>query len=137
MVPPQYIYCYWIWLWTALFLFDIIKQSPLPSSVGALIFTTWAVFLSPWQKKFPFDFSLFIVLFEIFVVVGIAYKLKNPIKGFFRDLYTNIIVFLVYLGYLFNENKSFFDIYFDAIPNQKELGQGGLLDYIQSVFNFK
>jgi len=129
MVPPQYIYCYWIWLWTALFLFNIIKQSPLPSSIGALIFTTWTVFLSPWEKNFPLDFSIFIVVFEIFVVGIIAYKLKNPIKGFFKDLYTNIIVFIVYLGYLFTENKTFYQIYFDEVPNQKELDDS-LLDYI-------
>jgi hypothetical protein len=133
MVPPQYIYCYWIWVWAALFIFNIIKQSPLPSSIGALIFTTWAVFLSPWEKKFPLDFSIFIVVFEIFVVAVVAYKLKNPVKGFFRDLYTNIIVFIVYLGYLFTERKSFFDIYFQAVPNQKELGHD-LLDYIKKRF---
>jgi len=130
MVPPQYIYCYWIWVWTALFLFNIIKQSPLPSSIGALIFTTWAVFISPWSKQFPFDFSLFIVAFELFIVAIVAYKLKNPVKGFFRDLYTNIIVFVVYLGYLFTENKSFSDIYFDAVPNQKELS-GSFSHYLQ------
>ena len=130
MVPPQYIYCYWIWLWTALFLFNIIKQSPLPSSIGALIFTTWAVFISPWSKNFPFDFSLFIVAFELFIVAIVAYKLKNTVKGFFRDLYTNIIVFVVYLGYLFTEKKSFFNIYFDEVPNQKELGSS-LSEYLQ------
>jgi len=130
MVPPQYIFCYWIWLWTALFLFNIIKQSPLPSSIGALIFTAWAVFLSPWEKKFPLDFSIFIVGMEILIVAAIAYKLKNPVKGFFRDLYTNIIVFIIYLGYLFTEKKSFVDIYFKEVPNQKELGNN-LSDYIQ------
>jgi len=130
MVPPQYIYCYWVWLWAALYLFNIIKQSPLPSSIGALIFTTWAVFLSPWNKKFHLDFSIFIVSLEILIVALVAYKLKNPVKGFFRDLYTNIIVFIVYLGYLFSQNKTFYQIYFKDIPNQKEIG-GNLSDYIQ------
>ena len=130
MVPPQYIYCYWVWLWAALFLFNIIKQSPLPSSIGALIFTTWAVFFSPWNKKFHLDFSIFIVSLEILIVALVAYKLKNPVKGFFRDLYTNIIVFIVYFGYLFSQNKTFYQIYFKDIPNQKEIG-GNLSDYIQ------
>ncbi len=129
MVPPQYIYCYWIWLWTALYLFNIIKQSPLPSSIGALIFTTWAVFFSPWNKKFKLDFSIFIVSLEILIVALVAYKLKNPIKGFFRDLYANIIVFIVYLGYLFSQNKTFYQIYFKDIPNQNEIG-GNLSNYI-------
>ena len=129
MVPPQYIYCYWIWLWAALFLFNIIKQSPLPSSIGALIFTTWNVFLSPWNKKYKLDFSIFIVSLEILVVALVAYKLKNPVKGFFRDLYTNIIVFIIYLGYIFTQNKTFYQIYFVDIPNQREI-DGGLSDYI-------
>ena len=133
MVPPQYIFCYWIWLWALLFLFNIIKQSPLPSSIGALIFTTWAMFFSPWNKKFPLDFGIFMVVFEIFVVAIVAYKIKNPIKGFFKDLYTNIIVFIVYLGYLFTENKSFIDIYSKEVPNQKELN-GSILDTLPPVF---
>ena len=130
MVPPQYIYCYWVWLWAALFLFNIIKQSPLPSSIGALIFTTWNVFLSPWNKNFKLDFSIFIVSLEILIVTLVAYKLKNPVKGFFRDLYTNIIVFIIYLGYIFTENKTFYQIYFVDIPNQKEI-DGGLSHYIR------
>ena len=129
MVPASYIFCYWIWLWTILYAVNIIKQSPLPSSIGALIFTTWNVFLSPWSKKFKLDFSIFIVSLEILVVALLAYKLKNPVKGFFRDLYTNIIVFIIYLGYIFTQNKTFYQIYFVDIPNQKEIG-GGLSDYI-------
>ena len=129
MVPTSYIFCYWIWLWTILYAVNIIKQSPLPASIGALIFTTWNVFLSPWSKKFKLDFSIFIVSLEILVVALVAYKLKNPVKGFLRDLYTNIIVFIIYLGYIFTQNKTFYQIYFVDIPNQKEIG-GGLSDYI-------
>ena len=66
---------------------------------------------------------------EILVVALVAYKLKNPVKGFFRDLYANIIVFIIYLGYIFTQNKTFYQIYFVDIPNQKEIG-GGLSDYI-------
>ena len=76
MVPTSYIFCYWIWLWTILYAVNIIKQSPLPASIGALIFTTWNVFLSPWSKKFKLDFSIFIVSLEILVVALVAYKLN-------------------------------------------------------------
>ena len=39
------------------------------------------------------------------------------------------IVFIIYLGYIFTQNKTFYQIYFVDIPNQKEIG-GGLSDYI-------
>ena len=135
MVPPQYIYCYWIWLWTLLHLFNIVKQSPLPSSIGALFFTTWAVFLSPWNKKFKLDFSIFIVSLEFLIVALLVYKLKNPIKGLFRYLNVNIIVFIIYLGYLFSQNKTFYQIYFKDVPNEHEM-KGNLFNYIHKRLQF-
>lgn len=124
MVPTSYIFCYWIWLWTILFLFNITKYSPLPASIGALIYTAWSVFFSSWSKKFPPNFKYFITLLELIVVLSLLYKVKKPIKSFFDNLYVNILVFIVYLGYIFTQNKTFTEIYFHDVPNQKEFKNG-------------
>ena len=124
MVPPSYIYCYWIWLWTILFLFNITKHSPLPSSIFALIYTVWSVFFSSWSTKFPINFKWFISILETIVVLSLIYKVKKPIKSFFNNLYVNFIVFMVYLAYIFTQNKSFTEIYFHDVPNQKEFKNG-------------
>ena len=61
MVPPQYIYIVLFgfpWIWTILFFLNIVKKNPIPSSAAGLIFTTWALLLSPWHEKFSLFFCI-------------------------------------------------------------------------------
>ena len=128
MVPTSYIFCYWIWLWTILYAVNVFKQSPLPASIGALVYTVYAVFFSPWANKFPWDFKIFISLFEIAVSFYLIYKSKNLSKDFVKVIPLNLFVFLVYLAYIYTENKTFTEIYFKDIPNQ-HANKKGLYNY--------
>lgn len=115
MVPPQYIYIVLFgfpWIWTILFFLNIVKKNPIPSSVAGLIFTTWALLLSPWHEKFSLFFCIPILLFEFFIVYKTLNQINNPINGFFFNFYTNIAIFSFYLSYLFIIKKTFFDMYF-------------------------
>tara|TARA_B100001093_G_C26859197_1_gene1029091 strand:+ start:5009 stop:5437 length:429 start_codon:yes stop_codon:yes gene_type:complete len=135
MVPSSYIFCYWIWLWTILYTFNIIKQSPLPASVGALVYTVYAVFFSHWSNKFPWDFKIFISLFETLVVFYLIYKSKNLSKDFVKLIPFNLFVFLVYLAYIYTQNKTFSEIYFKDLPNQ-EAYKKGLVNYQIKRLNY-
>lgn len=137
MVPSSYIFCYWIWLWTILYACNLIKQSPLPASVGALVYTVYAVFFSPWSNKFPWDYKIFVSLFELIVVFYLIYKSKNLSKDFVKLIPLNLFVFLVYLAYIYTENKTFVEIYFKDIPNQ-HANKKGLYNYqIKRLNNIK
>ena len=135
MVPSSYIFCYWIWLWTILYAFNIIKQSPLPVAICALIYTVFSVFFSPWSSKFPWDFKIWISIVEILVVSYLIYKLKNPSKDFVKLIPFSLFVFLVYLAYIFTQGKTFGEIYFKDIPNQKAYKKG-LLNYQIERLNY-
>ena len=134
-VEHKYVFCYWLWPWTLLFLFGIIKQTPLPSLLMAVIYNIWTNFFSPWNHKFPLSYSILVISMESLVFLSVAYKSKNIVKDFFKDMYFNIFVFLVYLAFLSINNMSFSEIYFKHIPNQRKL-DGDALSFIKNKFAF-
>ena len=138
MVPAHLIYCHWIRCWTLLFLFNFVKQSPLPSAILALIYGILVFLMAFLQKSgllhlkitenIPLKFIALSVFIDILTIGMIIYKIKKPIHTFFKDIYINIFIFSVYLLYLHLNSESIFTIYIDKIPKQDEL-RGDFLSY--------
>ena len=129
MIPPQLIYCYWIWFWTPLYLFNIIKISPAPSALLALIYTLWATWFSPYTYAFTLQFQIFITLFESIILFLLLLKSKYKIT----HIYENIIVFSIYTAVLFLHNTNFYQIYFVDVPNHIE-NSNGLYSHLEMRF---
>jgi len=135
IVEHKYVYCYWVWPWVMLHLFGIVKQSPIPSLVCALFYNIWSNFFSPWNDKYPLDYSIFICTVEALILFIVAYNSKNVKKDFTKYMYFNIMVFFVYLAFLFINNKSFARIYFVLIPNQIR-DDGNLTQFFKNKIKF-
>lgn len=129
MLPPYFIYCHWVWLWTILFSINLVKYSPLPSAIGALLYGIKCLIQNIDNQIFKYKFIFTALFCDISILSILLYKLKNPAKSFVDDLIINIIVFIVYLLFLYFNNETFATIYYDKIPNQEAL-KGSLGKYI-------
>jgi len=128
MLPPYLIYCHWIWIWTILFSINLVKYSPLPSAIGALLYGITILIQNIENQIFQYKFIFTALFCDISIILILLYKLKNPAKSFVDDLKINIIVFIVYLVFLYFNNETFTSIYFDKIPNQEVL-KGSVSEY--------
>ncbi len=128
MLPPYYIYCHWVWIWTILFSFNLVKYSPLPSAIGALLYGIKTLIQNIENTVFQYKFIFTSLFCDISIISILLYKLKKPVQSFIDDLTINIIVFIVYLGFLYYNNETFASIYNDKIPNQEVL-KGSVSEY--------
>ena len=104
----------WIWFATALYLINISSFSPLYLSILALIFTIPFNIFNDFKKQTTF-FKIYIILFELIVVLSNAYKHflvdKKPLISR-RDIAISIILFIIYLVYLHLLNTNMYEVYF-------------------------
>lgn len=115
MVSVKYkIFCMWIWFATSLYLINISTFSPLYLSILALIFTIPFNIFNDFKKRTTF-FKIYIILFELIVVLSNAYKHflvdKKPLVSR-PDIALSIILFALYLVYLHLLNTNMYKVYF-------------------------
>lgn len=95
-------YCTWTTIWFILNKLNIVKISPYPSVLIALIFTTILI----WHAyDLPEQTGLFILLWHF----ALVYFSEN--KWDQKTVFTNFIIFTSYLIYLDSENESFSSVY--------------------------
>lgn len=108
------IFCTWVWIATVLYLSNISTFSPLYLSILAILFTIPFNIFKSFKKRTIF-FKIYIVLFEIVVVLSNAYKHflvdKKPLVSR-RDIAISIILFALYLVYLHLLNTNMYKVYF-------------------------
>ena len=108
------IFCLWIWILTFFYYFDIQPFSMLYSSFFALIFTIFYSWI--YEKNHnSIEFKIFIVLFETGVLGLNIYKHfyidKKPLIVC-KDIFFNILLFLLYLVFLWFLGTNFYKLYF-------------------------
>lgn len=112
-----YIYCLWIWIATFLYYFDYISFSPLYLSFGAIIFTLYLQLIHH-RKRRTIIFKFSIIIFELFICLVNFYKhfyiSKNPLFSL-PDIIISIILFAIYQVFLYMNNLSFYDYYFNKL----------------------
>ena len=115
MLSVKYkIFCAWIWIATVLYLTNISTFSPLYLSILAMMFTIPFNIFIDFKKRTTF-FKIYIILFELAVVLSNAYKHllvdKKPLISR-RDIGISIILFALYLVYLHLLNTNMYKVYF-------------------------
>ena len=116
MIPKTFLYCWWILAWTILYLLNITNISPLISSFFGTLTSFYIQFLSKYRNKFKFNFKIFIIVAEIFILSILFYK--TDLSNFKRDLIYNLVIFILYLIVLSFYNKTFYQIYFIDLINE-------------------
>ena len=90
------IYCVWLWIWTYLYFNNIVKISPLISSMIAFIFTLITMLT---YTKFTIPLRALLVLGEAFVFY-INYKKHTIINKTITinslNISFNLLLFLIY-----------------------------------------
>lgn len=120
-LPISYIYCVWLWIWALLFYFGIVSFSPLLSLMVASIFTLYNAYR---HKHTTFLLKIILTIVEIgFVLLIINYS--DKFTGY--DFSINVLLFVIYLEYIWYNNTTFNEIYFELSPIMR---QQGVLEYI-------
>ena len=109
------IYCHWLWLWSILFLFNIIKISPLFSLCIAFILTTINLLIFEINKNINIYIRLSIILLELSFIIFV-YKKRPYIL--YKEIPINILVFFIYLSILYFNDLTINKIYFELIPKK-------------------
>tara|TARA_B100001175_G_C18911089_1_gene357821 strand:- start:43 stop:447 length:405 start_codon:yes stop_codon:yes gene_type:complete len=116
------IYCFWLWIVSALFLLDIYPFSPLLGLIFALIFTTINNLANKHINDAHYTKKYGIIIWEAVILLIILSKTTK------LDIVHNLVLFAIYLCYLFYNNTSFRDVYFNKLveehkknPNQSFL----------------
>ena len=112
-----YIYCWWLWLWSALFLFDFVTFSPLPSLLLAFIITITNALLIK-EDKSPLLLKTFIISIELTVFLLVYLKQSKITKN---DVLINIAVFLIYNINLLYRGTNVYDVYFKILPKKTKV----------------
>jgi hypothetical protein len=109
-----YVYCWWLWLWSALFLFDFIHFSPLPTLLIAFIVTFTNLTMNTLYKT-PFLLKTFIIFIELTVLILVYLK---QLTITINDVLINIAVFFIYTINLWYRGTNFYDVYFKILPKK-------------------
>ena len=106
------IYCFWLWIVSALFLLELYPFSPLLGLIFALIFTTTNNLMNPKIKDVHYTKKYGIIVWEAVVLLIILSKTSR------LDTVHNLVLFAVYLCYLFYNDTSFRDVYFNKLVEE-------------------
>lgn len=103
-----YIFSYWIFLWYLLYFFGIMnvynpKFAIIIGLFENLVILSLMVF---YNTKYKLIF-LFIIMMIILKIIPI-YSIRNT-KIYYQDIMATIFLFLVYLLFMFFNNKNFYD----------------------------
>lgn len=119
------IYCVWLWIISIWFLLDIYPFSPLLGLILGLGFTVINNLYNPANKDFNKTRKYGIIIWELFVLLVILRKSRK------LDVVHNLVLFAIYLVYLFVNNTSFRDVYFNKLNNiNTEFSSDSFLEHI-------
>jgi len=105
------IYCVWLWIVSIWFLLDIYPYSPLLGLILGLSFTIINNVFNPQNKNLNNTRKYGIIFWELFVLLVVLRKSRK------LDVVHNLVLFAIYLVYLFINNTSFRDVYFNKLRN--------------------
>ena len=105
------IYCVWLWLVSLFYIADIYPFSPLLGLILGLIFTTINNLFNPNYKNMSKSRKYGVIIWEFFVLVAVLIKSKK------LDIVHNLILFAIYQVYLFYNDTSFIDVYFNKLTS--------------------
>jgi len=115
-------FSYWIFAWYLLYICKIIKYNPLLFLIIGLIFEIIYLIVIIYYKNSPLYIFLFIFI-NFFIKVLPIWTLKNT-KINYDDIGAGIILFFIYIGWVwFNNklNKNYFKILINSIKNKKPI----------------
>ena len=115
-------FSYWIFAQYLLYICKIIKYNPLLFLIIGLIFEIIYLIVIIYYKKSPLYIFLFIFI-NFFIKVLPIWTLKNT-KINYDDIGAGIILFFIYIGWVwFNNklNKNYFKILINSIKNKKPI----------------
>ena len=111
-------FSYWIFAWYLLYICKIIKYNPLYFLIIALIIDIIYLLVLIYYKNSPLYIFLFIFI-NFFIKVIPIWILKNT-RVNYDDIITGIILFFIYIGWLYYNNKlntNYFKKLFISIKN--------------------
>ena len=119
------IYCVWLWIISIWFLLDIYPFSPLLGLILGLCFTVINNLYNPANKDFNKSRKYGIIVWELLVLLIVLRKSRK------LDVVHNLVLFAIYLVYLFFNNTSFRDVYFNKLNNiNSEFPSDSFLEHI-------
>ena len=99
------IFSYWIFFWYLLYIFKFIKYNPKFILIFGL-FENIILFCLMIYFGSKFTSIILFLIINFFIKIYPIYTLRNSkIKS--KDIYASILLFIIYLFYLYVNNKSF------------------------------
>jgi hypothetical protein len=107
MIRVDFIFSYWIFLWYLLYIFKIIKYNPKFAIYCGIIENTIIILLMIYYKTDSKILIYFLIMFFILKIIPLYTLLDTKILK--NDIFITILLFIIYLFWIFVNNKTIID----------------------------
>jgi len=110
IIRPDYIFSYWVFTWYILYILQLVQNSPKFALLLGIIENTLAMFTMVYMNT-KVRYTVFFIIINLFLKVAPLLSIIND-KITQKDIYTTIMIFVIYNIWLFLNGTNFVTIYY-------------------------